>query len=108
MAKAFRQKTRDEWCTIIETKDVCFAPVLTMSEAKDHPHAKAREAFVELGGVTQPAPAPRFSRTPGKAKIAPPVGTQTAELLLAVGYARHEAEAMFASGAVGGASGAKL
>ena len=61
-----RRKTRDEWCELMEHTDVCFAPVLTMAEAAEHPHNIAREMFVEIDGVTQPAPAPRFSRTAGE------------------------------------------
>jgi crotonobetainyl-CoA:carnitine CoA-transferase CaiB-like acyl-CoA transferase len=64
LASAFRTKTRDEWCKLLEGTDACFAPVLSMAEAPHHAHNKAREAFVEVGGVMQPAPAPRFSRTP--------------------------------------------
>jgi alpha-methylacyl-CoA racemase len=60
----FRTKTRDEWCRIMEGTDVCFAPVLTITEAPLHPHMVARKTFVKRHGVTQPAPAPRFSRTP--------------------------------------------
>src|SRR5437762_6004434 len=60
----FRSKTREDWCKIMEGTDICFAPVLTMSEATEHPHNAARKIFVERHGVTQPAPAPRFSRTP--------------------------------------------
>jgi len=59
----FRAKTRDEWCALMEGTDVCFAPVLTMSEAAAHPHNVHRRTFTEVGGITQPAPAPRFSRT---------------------------------------------
>ena len=58
----FKSKTRDQWCEIMEGSDVCFAPVLTMSAAAEHPHNVARGTFVDLGGTTQPAPAPRFSR----------------------------------------------
>ena len=64
LAEVFKTKTRDEWCTIMEGTDICFAPILTMAEAPDHPHMAARKIFVERHGVTQPAPAPRFSRTP--------------------------------------------
>jgi len=64
LADVFRTKTREEWCTIMEGTDVCFAPVLTMAEAPLHPHMAARRIFVNRHGVTQPAPAPRFSRTP--------------------------------------------
>ncbi|MBS0531525.1 MAG: CoA transferase [Proteobacteria bacterium] len=64
----FKTKTRDEWCKIMEGTDICFAPVLTMSEATEHPHMIARETFITRHGVTQPAPAPRFSRTPSAAR----------------------------------------
>ena len=64
LADVFKTKTRDEWCKIMEGTDVCFAPVLTMAEAPQHPHMAARKTFVNRHGVTQPAPAPRFSRTP--------------------------------------------
>ena len=64
-AAAFRSKTRDEWCRVFEGSDACFAPVLTFSEARAHPHNRARGGYVAVGGVEQPAPAPRFSRTPG-------------------------------------------
>jgi alpha-methylacyl-CoA racemase len=60
----FKTKTREEWCKLMEGTDVCFAPVLTMAEAPKHPHMAARKIFVDRHGVTQPAPAPRFSRTP--------------------------------------------
>ena len=61
----FLTKTRDEWCALMEGSDVCFAPVLTPSEAPRHPHNRARGTFVEIAGVMQPRPAPRFSRTDG-------------------------------------------
>jgi alpha-methylacyl-CoA racemase len=64
LADVFKTKTRDEWCRIMEGTDVCFAPVLTLSEAPLHPHMVARKTFVERHGTVQPAPAPRFSRTP--------------------------------------------
>ena len=64
LSEVFRTKTRDEWCAIMEHTDVCFAPVLTMSEAAEHPHNAARGTFTSVGGDTQPAPAPRFSATP--------------------------------------------
>jgi alpha-methylacyl-CoA racemase len=64
LAEVFKTRTRDEWCKIMEGTDVCFAPVLTMAEAPSHPHMAARKTFINRHGVTQPAPAPRFSRTP--------------------------------------------
>ena len=63
LTQIFSEKSRDEWCKLMEGTDVCFAPVLTMSEAAKHPHNVARETFIEIAGSTQPAPAPRFSRT---------------------------------------------
>lgn len=60
----FKEKTRDDWCALLSGKDTCVTPVLTLSEAASHPHLAARQTFVEIGGVVQPAPAPRFSRTP--------------------------------------------
>ena len=64
LVDVFKTKKRDEWCKIMEGTDICFAPVLTMKEAPLHPHMAARKTFVTRHGVTQPAPAPRFSRTP--------------------------------------------
>jgi alpha-methylacyl-CoA racemase len=64
LAEIFKSKTRDEWCNIMEGTDICFAPVLSLSEAPLHPHMAARNTFVERHGAIQPAPAPRFSRTP--------------------------------------------
>jgi alpha-methylacyl-CoA racemase len=64
LAEVFKTRTRDEWCRIMEGTDVCFAPVLSMAEAPLHPHMAARGTFISRNGVTQPAPAPRFSRTP--------------------------------------------
>ncbi len=63
LIEVFKSKTRDEWCDIMEGSDVCFAPVLSIFEAPEHPHNKARETFVEVDGIVQPAPSPRFSRT---------------------------------------------
>jgi alpha-methylacyl-CoA racemase len=65
LREIFRSKTRDEWCALLEGSDVCFAPVLSLAEAPAHPHLAARRTFVEAHGQLQPAPAPRFSRTPG-------------------------------------------
>jgi len=70
--KAFKSKTREEWCQVFEGSDACFAPVLSWSEARRDAHNVARNSFVEVAGVEQPAPAPRFSRTPGAVRRAPP------------------------------------
>lgn len=60
----FRTRTRDEWCALLQGSDACFAPVLSMDEATKHPHNLARNLFIELDGVIQPGPAPRYSGTP--------------------------------------------
>jgi alpha-methylacyl-CoA racemase len=82
LREIFLTKTRDEWCALMEHTDVCFAPVLTIPEAAAHPHNVARSTFVEVGGISQPAPAPRFSRT--EAELARPpsyVGQHSDEVL---------------------------
>lgn len=71
LERVFRARTRDEWCRLLEGTEVCFAPVLSLAEAPSHPHNAARGAFVEIDGVLQPAPAPRFSRTPGAVRHGP-------------------------------------
>jgi len=71
-AAAFAARTRDQWCAAFEGSDACFAPVLTFSESRRHPHVVARGGWIELGGIAQPAPAPRFGRTPGAACRPPP------------------------------------
>ena len=78
----FKTKTRDEWCRIMDATDVCFAPVLSMSEAPEHPHNVHRNTFFESEGVVQPSPAPRFSRTPGAVQRPPAhPGQHTDEVL---------------------------
>ena len=71
-SEKFLERTRDDWCKVFDGSDACFAPVLTFSEARAHPHNAARHTFVNSGKVNQPAPAPRFSRTPGAIRRAPP------------------------------------
>jgi alpha-methylacyl-CoA racemase len=71
-AKTFKTRTRDEWCKVFEGSDACFAPVLSWSEARRDAHNLARKGFINMKDVEQPAPAPRFSRTPGKVQRAPP------------------------------------
>lgn len=73
LRKVFLTRTRDQWCALMEGTDVCFAPVLSLAEAREHPHQVERKVFVEAGGVTQVAPAPRFSETPGEIQW-PPAG----------------------------------
>ena len=87
LRETFLQKTRDEWCELLEQHDACFAPVLSLTEAPLHRHNRARKTFVEAEGVTQPAPAPRFSRTPGAiVRGAPQLGEGAAALLSDWGF----------------------
>jgi alpha-methylacyl-CoA racemase len=81
LGKVFKSKTREDWCRIMEGTDICFAPILSMAEAPKHPHNAARGVFIERHGVTQPAPAPRFSRTPSAARdpAAAEIGTLVGE-----------------------------
>ena len=82
LAAVIATKTRDEWTALMEGTDVCFAPVLDMSEAPSHPHNVARGTFVEIEGLNQPAPAPRFSRTPSAVQGPPGgMGAKTEEIL---------------------------
>ena len=97
----FKAKTRDEWCALMEHTDVCFAPVLRMDEAAGHPHNVQRQTFVEVGGITQPAPAPRFSRTKPEIAVLPAhPGQHTREILGDWGVNGDRIDALFASGAV--------
>jgi alpha-methylacyl-CoA racemase len=87
IAARFRERTQSEWSAIFDGTDACVAPILPMSEAVDHPHLKERGTFVEHDGLVQPAPAPRFSRTPATLKLppAPQAGAHTKEALIAWG-----------------------
>ena len=97
----FKQKTRDEWCALMEGTDVCFAPVLPISEAYEHPHNISRSTFVDVAGVRQPGPAPRFSRTPPEI-VRPPAhaGQHTDEVLALWGFGAEEIGSLRAAGAV--------
>lgn len=97
----FRTRTRDEWCELLEGTDVCFAPVLNLEEAARHPHNRARRTFMEVDGLTQPAPAPRFSATPAELGGPPAeVGAHAVELLRTAGFSPREIEALESSGAL--------
>ena len=97
----FRGKTRDEWCEIMEHTDVCFAPVLRMDEAYEHPHNVARGTFVERDGLKQPAPAPRFSRTVPELGLPPAsAGQHTVEVLHDWGLSTERIGELVESGAV--------
>jgi len=101
LADVIKTKTRDEWCELMEGTDVCFAPVLTMSEAAEHPHNKARETITEIEGVAQPNVAPRFSRTkPEIQGPAPSVGQHTEEALADWGIPTSEIADLKADGAI--------
>ncbi|HJN93202.1 MAG TPA: CaiB/BaiF CoA-transferase family protein [Dehalococcoidia bacterium] len=96
-----KSKTRDEWEAIMEGSDVCFAPVLEPQEAPEHPHAKARNAFVEIAGVVQPGPAPRFSRTESTVQGPPAhAGQHSNDILGELGYSADEIQGLSGSGAV--------
>ena len=95
----FKQKTRLEWCEILQGHDVCFAPVLSLTEAPSHPHHRARETFIEGNGLMQPAPAPRFSRTPGRSSAGRPAAARAAAALTDWGFDEAMILRFVASGA---------
>jgi alpha-methylacyl-CoA racemase len=98
-AEVFATRTRDEWCAVFDGADACFAPVLSLGEAPEHPHARARGGYVEVAGLTQPGPAPRFSRTPGAVRGAPPErGAGGRDALADWGFAEDEIAALAALG----------
>lgn len=102
LATIFRTKTRDEWCRLMEGSEVCFAPVLSLQEAPQHPHNRHRETFVECEGVVQPGPAPRFSRTPSAIQRPPArPGEHTEEALREWGFSATDLEQLRGSGALG-------
>jgi alpha-methylacyl-CoA racemase len=100
LAAVFKTRTQAEWSRLLEGTNTCFAPVLSMAEAPGHPHAVARRSFIEVDGVVQPAPAPRFGRTPA-APPGPPVtsGRDTTSVLRDWGFSADEVAALVASGA---------
>jgi alpha-methylacyl-CoA racemase len=96
----FKTRSQDQWCELLEGTDACFAPVLDFAEAARHPHNVARGTFIETDGVTHPAPAPRFSRTPGVSGSVPKVGQHTLEILNELGYSEMEIAALRDSSAI--------
>jgi alpha-methylacyl-CoA racemase len=101
LSALFRTRTRAEWTELLSGTDSCFAPVLGLGEVAAHPHHVARSAFVSVDGVAQPAPAPRFSRTPGSVAGAPPApGDDSAEVLAEWGFSGQEIAGLKSSGAI--------
>jgi alpha-methylacyl-CoA racemase len=101
LAAIFETKTRDEWCELMEGTDVCFAPVLTIPEAIEHPHNVDRRTFVEVAGIRQPGPAPRFSRTTPEISSPPPhAGQHTDEVLAAAGFDADRVAKLREAGAI--------
>jgi alpha-methylacyl-CoA racemase len=101
LMEVFKTKTRDEWCEIMEGTDVCFAPVLSVFEAPEHPHNKARNTFVEVDGVVQPAPSPRFSRTQAEIRHgARAPGEDTRSVLEGAGFSAEEIDRLAAGGVI--------
>ncbi|NML61089.1 CoA transferase [Massilia sp. RP-1-19] len=101
-AAMFGTRTRDAWCELMEGTDVCFAPVLDMDEAPRHPHNRARRTFVEVDGVTQPAPAPRFSRTAPELDVPPAApGQHGADILADWGWPQEAIAGLRERGAIG-------
>jgi alpha-methylacyl-CoA racemase len=94
LAEVFKTRRFDEWRDLLEGTPTCFAPVLTLEEAPAHPHNVERGTFITVDGVVQPAPAPRFSRTPAEMPRSTSAGTDTAEILLGWGFDRDEADAI--------------
>jgi alpha-methylacyl-CoA racemase len=102
LAAIFATRPRDEWCSLLEGSDACVSPVLDLDEAPQHPHNQARQTFVVVDDVLQPAPAPRLSRTPGAIRNGPPVdGQDTCAVLHEYGFAQAEIDALLAAGCIG-------
>ncbi|MBT4521841.1 MAG: CoA transferase [Halieaceae bacterium] len=102
MTAVFKAKTQAQWCDIMEGTDVCFAPVLSFVDAPNHPANRARDTYIEVDGLTQPAPAPRFSRTPGEVMHgAHGIGEDTDAVLRAMGFAEQDIAGLRESGGIG-------
>ena len=101
LAEVFRSRTRAQWCELLEATDVCFAPVLRFTEAPEHSAAKARNSYIDIDGVVQPAPAPRFSRTEAGVKHGPRAnGADTQSVLEAMGFGADEIAHLTACSAI--------
>ena len=103
LQEIFLTRTRDEWCEIFAGSDACFAPVLSLTEATQHPHAQVRDAYASIDGVIQPAPAPRFSRTTSEIQSPPPEpGQHTEEVLLDWGFSKERINELVKDNIIGG------
>lgn len=101
LAGRFAERSRAEWCALLEGTDACFAPVLSLAEAPDHPHARARGSFIAIDDVVQPAPQPRFSRTPPAMPAAgEPAGTSSRRILAEWGFAPAAIDGLEKSGVI--------
>jgi alpha-methylacyl-CoA racemase len=101
LERVFLTRSRDEWTALFEGTDACVWPVLSMSEAPDHPINRSRGVFTEVGGIIQPSPAPRFSRTkPDRLEPTPPMGVDTDQVLEALGYGPERIRRLHECGAV--------
>ena len=101
LTEVFKQKTQAQWCDLMEGTDVCFAPVLNFMDAPKHPANVARNTYIEVDGVTQPAPAPRFARTPSEVKHgAHAAGQDTDAVLKSMGFAEQELASLRSTGSI--------
>lgn len=99
LAAVFKTKTQAQWCELMEGSDVCFAPVLDFNEAASHPHNAARQTYIDVDGMTQPAPAPRFSRTQSQVQFGSrPHGADTQDVLADWGFSAADCDQLKAAG----------
>ncbi|QFU75287.1 CoA transferase [Halioglobus maricola] len=102
LEEVFKSKTQAQWCDLMEATDVCFAPVLNFVDAPKHPANASRNTYIEVDGITQPAPAPRFSRTPSEVRDGGSgAGADTEAILTAMGFAEDELVALKNNGSIG-------
>lgn len=100
LKELFLSKTRDEWSELLEGSDVCFGPVLNFNEAAEHPHNKARNTYLDINGVLQPSPAPKFSKSETSAGVPPAIGGNTDDILKGLGFDETKIAELKEKGAV--------